>query len=252
MDKINWIIAAAGNDAVRTRQADGLTCLHLCTQLRTDGSFGLLSYPHGAGGDYLGITDGGGIPRSCRAFAGAAVDAAKSRGCIGLMADFERPILQDTAAALDEAAQDAGLTLLVPLTLAEAAPHAIVIADTAISGGGLVQRFESLAERFGRHRLAAQLVRSCADFPLPCAHPNGTPLTQSEFDALLERTHSSVFFSRELCAKYFTYTQNNQAHFVLFDDADTLLYKSRLLAGRGITTMLAVFPEAEQMGLLSP
>ena len=32
----------------------------------------------------------------------------------------------------------------------------------------------------------------------------------------------SVFFSHELCAKYFTYQRDGRAHFVLFDDADTI------------------------------
>ena len=37
-----------------------------------------------------------------------------------------------------------------------------------------------------------------------------------------------MFFSHELCAKYFTYQQDGQAHFVLFDDADTIRCKLNL------------------------
>lgn len=247
---INWIIAAAGKDASLTRAAQ-FTCLHLCTRLQTDGSFAPLSYPATAAGDYLGITDGGGIPRSPNAFAAAAVSAAKSRRFCGIMADLERPILQQTVSALDTAAYAAGLQLLIPLALAQAAPHAIIIADTAISGGSLLHRFDSLAARYGRERLAAQLICSCADFPLPCSVPNGTALSPSEFDALREETHASLFFSKELCAKYFTYSKNDQAHFVLFDDSDTLQYKAEQLFHCGIETMLVVFPDARRMGLFS-
>lgn len=249
-NSINWIIAAVGRDASRTRAAQ-LTCLHLCTRLQTDGSFAPLSYPAQANGDYLGITDGGGIPRSPTAFAAAAVNAAKSRQFRGIMADLERPILQQTVSALDDAAHAAGLQLLVPLVLAQAAPHAIIVADTAVSGGSLVHRFDELAARYGRERLAAQLVCSCADFPLPCSVPNGTELSEAEFDALRHETRASAFFSKDLCAKYFTYTQNDQAHFVLFDDGDTLQYKADQLSRHGIQTMLAVFPDAQRMGLLS-
>ncbi|HIV68296.1 MAG TPA: hypothetical protein IAA32_05450 [Candidatus Butyricicoccus stercorigallinarum] len=250
-NRTDWIIAAAGADALRTREA-GLTCLHLCTQLSLEGRFVPLAHPVSARGDYLGITDSGGVPRGCELFAAEAVAAARARGCAGIMADFERPLLQALIAALDREAQRAGLPLLVPLPLAEYAPHACAIADTAISGGSLEERFSDLLRRFGRGRIAAQLVCSCADFPLPCANPSGTPLSPEAFDRLLRRTGSTVFFSRELCAKYFTYSDGAQAHFVLFDDADTLRAKARLLHRLGVSRLLAVYPDARRMGLLTP
>ncbi|MDO4173488.1 MAG: hypothetical protein Q4D42_01875, partial [Eubacteriales bacterium] len=122
--------------------------------------------------------------------------------------------------------------------------------DTAVSGGSLEDRFSELLERFGPDKLAAQLVCSCADFPLPCANPEGTALTQEEFHTLLGSTGATVFFSRELCAKYFTYSSGDQAHFVLFDDADTLQAKVRLLTRLGVSRLLAIYPDAKQMGLL--
>lgn len=250
-NRTNWIIAAAGIDAVRTREA-GLTCLHLCTQLSLEGRFVPLAHPASARGDFLGITDSGGVPRGCDLFAAEAISAAQERGCAGIMADFERPLLQELTAALDREAHRAGLPLLIPLPLAEYAPNACAIADTAISGGSLEGRFSELLRRFGRGRIAAQLVCSCADFPLPCANPNGTPLSPEEFQKLLHRTSSTVFFSRELCAKYFTYSDGDHAHFVLFDDADTLRTKARLLRGLGVSRLLAVYPDACRMGLLTP
>ncbi len=247
--KINWIIAASSTDAVRTRSC-GFPCLQLCAQLSTEGTFAVLSQPPSSRGDYLGIIDSSGVPRGCTAFASRAVDTATHRGCIGIMADFERPLLQELTSALDAAAHRASLRFLIPLPLAEYAPHACVIADTAISGGSLEERFSSLLERFGADRLAAQLTQVCADFPLPCSNPNGTPLTNEQFHSLLHTTGSSVFFSRELCAKYFTYTAHDQAHFVLFDDADTLRAKARILSRVGVTTLLAVYPDAQKLNLL--
>ena len=245
----NWIIAAAGTDAVRTRQA-GLSCLHLCTQLSCDGRFAPLSHPVRAQGDFLGIADSGGIPKQCAIFASQAVDTARSRKCRGILADFERPLLQDLTAALDDACHKAQLQFLIPLSLAEYAPHACIVADTAISGGSLDGRFSELIDRFGRERLAAQLVRSHADFPLPCSNPSGTPLDAASVQTLLHQTGSTVFFSRELCAKYFTYSRENHAHFVLFDDVDTLRTKARVLRRLGISRLIAVYPDACEMGLL--
>lgn len=248
--KKDWIIAAAGVDAVRTREA-GFTCLHLCARLSNEGNFTLLSHPSSSRGDYLGIADSGGIPRKCAAFAFDAVSAAQSRGCAGIMADFERPLLHELVTALDAEAHRCGLKFLIPLPLAEYAPHAAVIADTAISGGSLETRFSDLAARFGKDRIAAQLVCSCSDFPLPCASPDGTPLSEQQFRTLLRRTGSSVFFSRDLCAKYFTYSADEQAHFVLFDDADTLRTKARILRGMGMQQLLIVYPDAVKIGLLT-
>ena len=165
------------------------------------------------------------------------------------MADFERPLLQELTACLNRETQQQNLTLFVPLPLADYAPHAQVIADTVISGGSLEEYFSNLLSRFGEHRLAAQLTCTCMDFPLPCASPSGTVLTAKQFQALRTATGSAVFFSRELCAKYFTYTKDDQAHFVLFDDADTLQAKAQLLTRLGVQYLLVVYPDAKAMGL---
>ena len=89
------------------------------------------------------------------------------------------------------------------------------------------------------------------DFTLPAASPNGKTLTPTERENLLARTGSQTFFSRELCAKYFTYTDSDgRAHFVLYDDASTLEAKLAQLAGCGVQTVFALFPDAA--GLLKP
>ena len=64
----------------------------------------------------------------------------------------------------------------------------------------------------------------------------------------------SVFFSGELCARYFTYmNREGGAHFVLFDDGDTLRRKMEVARRAGIHTFLAAWPEVadcvEQLGL---
>ncbi|MDO4175320.1 MAG: hypothetical protein Q4D42_11205, partial [Eubacteriales bacterium] len=128
----NWIIAAAGTDAVHAREA-GFTCLHLCSRLSEEGAFSLLAHPASSRGDFLGIADSNGVPKKCQSFAFDAVSAAEARSCAGIMADFERPLLQELAGALDRETQRSGLQLLIPLSLAEYAPHACAIADTAVS-----------------------------------------------------------------------------------------------------------------------
>ena len=63
-----------------------------------------------------------------------------------------------------------------------------------------------------------------------------------------------MFFSNDLCARYFTYmSRENGAHFVLFDDGDTLRRKMDVARQAGVHTFLAPWSEAgehaAQLGL---
>lgn len=242
------LIAAAGRDAEAVRRA-GLQCLHLCAALSKNGQFSVLSHPLCAAGDLLGIVDQGGIPSSPSAFAASACRLARTRRFTGIMIDFQRDELADCAAALDEQTSHSGLSLWVPLKLALHTPHAVCIAETAVSGGSLTAYFSEQSEQYGG-RIAAQLVRTCARFSIPSRSVCGTPLTLEQAMQLREETGSSIFFSRELCAKYFTYMQQGCAYFVLFDDDDTMRKKQDLLSTAGISRQLLLYPDAVSLGLL--
>lgn len=245
------VIAAAGIDAQTVRSAK-LTCLHLCAALTPSGFFTVLRHPLSATGDFLGIIDQGGIIRSPEIFAASACSLAQSRGCRGILADFQRPALAETVSALDQCAVRLHLSCTIPLALISYAPNSCCLVDTAISGGSLERRLTQLIEQYGKHRLVIQLVRSCAGFSIPCADANGTPLLPSDVDLLCQTYDTVPFFSRELCAKYFTYTDNGQPHFVLFDDRETLHAKRELLHALGLEQQILVFPDAALLGLLSP
>lgn len=104
-----------------------------------------------------------------------------------------------------------------------AASGAIPLICTAISGGNFVQRLQEAAA--GRDRaggLALDVQRLRMDFTLPAQSGEGRPLSGRELQDLLDRESPSVFFSQDLCARYFTYARDGETHFVLFDDADTL------------------------------
>ena len=112
---------------------------------------------------------------------------------------------------------------------------------------------ESL-ERFGESRVALALEKRAEDFYLPSPTGSGQPLNEQELEALRERLRPSVFFSGELCARYFTYmSRDNGAHFVLFDDGDTLARKLDVARGLNIRTFLApwaeVSPYAARLGI---
>ena len=64
---------------------------------------------------------------------------------------------------------------------------------------------------------------------------------------LLDRESPSVFFSQDLCARYFTYARDGETHFVLFDDADTLSQKLRTGGNMGFAAAFLMYPEVQDL-----
>ena len=183
--------------------------------------------------------------------AAAALRECGRRGYGGIVLDWDGPVRGDLlplARTLDALTRKNRLTLCVPEGYAAAAESAAVPVCTALSGGNLTQRLRQAVSARGAGRLALDLERLRMDFPLPCPSGEGRPLTESEFSTLMEREKPAVFFSADLCARYFTYTHEGKTHFVLFDDADTLLQKLR--AGRALGAQTAFFQYPEVSDLL--
>ena len=64
-----------------------------------------------------------------------------------------------------------------------------------------------------------------------------------EKEELLEQEQPAVFFSEDLCARYFTYRRENETRFVLFDDAETISRKLRLGAELGFSAAFLLWAE---------
>ena len=78
-------------------------------------------------------------------------------------------------------------------------------------------------------------------------------MTEEDFRRLTERERPSVFFSQDLCARYFTYSREGETHFVLFDDADTLSQKLRIGNAMGFSAAFLMWPEVKDVaGKLFP
>ena len=172
-----------------------------------------------------------------------------ARSFSGAVLDFEgrTPPLEQMASQLDGIFARRGWSLFVPEPYGHCAPHARVLIPSALSGGSLSLRLEEAVERFGRNRVALSLQRTAEDFFLPSPSGSGVSLTREELRERLDRFRPSVFFSRELCARYFTYmSRESGAHFVLFDDGDTLCRKLEVARRAGIHTFLAPWAEVEE------
>lgn len=244
----NLILVCAGADSGSAVQ-HGLPILQLCLGVGAGGSIRRLNIPAQLEGCYLGVSDlgiDGKIPGFC---AEALVYEAQKNKTRGIFADLEgtnratRGLLAD----LDRQMQKAGLPLFVPQCQAEVTAHAWLVTETAISGGSLDEYIGELQNAYPG-RIAATLRPVSADFRLPAEDSEGRPVTAEERNRLRESVGAQSFFSRELCAKYFTYMDDQQVgHFVLYDDESTMEAKLIRLAELGVHHVFALYPDVAGM-----
>lgn len=166
---------------------------------------------------------------------------------LGVFADFERMshISASILREFDRVLHENGIPLYVPIACADVVQHAIITFETSISGGSLSQYIEQLQQTYGEKRLASFIRPVSNDFMVPSDSPDGKPILKAEREDLLRTWGAEPYFSKELCAKYFTYTDAmGEAHFVLFDDGITMLAKLSLLAGFHIDTVFILDQDA--------
>lgn len=173
------------------------------------------------------------------------------RNYAGVLLDFEEAPRRDRRAfiaALAPALSASRRTLYLPEGYAGDVPGAVSLLCTAVSGGAFSQYLQdAVTQAGGAGRLALDVQRLRMDFRLPARSGEGEPLTGEALEALMERESPAVFFSQDLCARYFTYSRDGEAHFVLFDDADTLNQKLRLGAGMGFCAAFFMWPEVRDI-----
>ena len=192
-----------------------------------------------------------------QALCAAVLRECGRRGYTGVLLDFEQPPRRDRiqfAQALSQQLRAGQRRLYLPERYADNVPGAIPLICTALSGGNFRQRLQEAAEaRGGAGQLGLDMERLRMDFCLPARTGQGEPLSAAAFRALTEEYSPTVFFSQELCARYFTYTRDGTAHFVLFDDAETLRQKLKTGAAMGFSAAFFMWPEvrdiAGQLGL---
>lgn len=186
-----------------------------------------------------------------QALCAAVLRECGRRGYNGVLLDFEERPRRDRLAFVEQLGRtlSAGRrALYLPEEYARATPVGIPLLCTAISGGSFTQRLqEAAAAQGGAARLALDVQRLRMDFRLPARSGEGEPLSPEEFSRLMEREQPAVFFSRDLCARYFTYGREGETHFVLFDDADTLAQKLRTGNAMGFAAAFLMWPEVRDI-----
>ena len=201
-------------------------------------------------GDFMSIGDReAGAVNSPEALCGAVVRECLRRGYQAVVLDFEtgpRDDLRAFAGLLEARLRENRRKLYVPETYIDAAPEAVELVCTAVSGGNFQEYLEEILQRRGGgERIALDVQRLRMDFRLPAPTGEGVPLDPDAFETL--REGKAVYFSPDLCARYFTCTRDGQAHFVLFDDADTIRHKLRIGEAYGIETAFLQWPEVRDI-----
>ena len=221
----------------------GLPIAHAAYRIASGGRLAALALPPEVRGGLLLVTGTDcPAPPQPEALARDILRQCLQRDYSGVVLE---PVLTAAAVtALESLCRRYSRTLYVPERCGGEMPDARAVVSTALSGGTLRRRLEEVCRRFGPRRIALDLACVRADFSLPAPYGDGTALTARQLAALREQR--PVFFSPELCARYFTYGQGGMTHFVLFDDADTLRRKMALAAELGIQTGFLTLPEAAE------
>jgi hypothetical protein len=204
---------------------------------------GLMVVSGESGGDFQG-GDAAGL---CREI----LRECQARHFSGVILDLSPPLaepLPRAVALLAHQLARGGLACYLPEDCAGYADSAHLMVSSALSGGTLETRLGEAVARFGPGRVVLALERGAEDFFLPAPRGAGRPLSRAELRGRMDELAPAVFFSREFCAHYFTYTDGgNGAHFVLFDDLGSLTRKLALAEGLGIRRFFFSYEQVEDL-----
>ena len=240
------IILAAPKESIEQAARTGLPVAHITYKIgRGYHLYRAQGAPRYAGGvmalDTSGYTGGGPLSELVDEIS-AVCEAAGFTGVV--ISPGERLGLGQAALAarLASIRGEAGLTVYVPQEMAEIVPGAVVLVQTALSGGSLARHLMEAAARYGAENVALEIARVRMDFTVPAKTGTGRELKREELEALLDTYRPKIHYSEDLCASYFIYRKGRQTHFVLFDNAATIRRKLAHAARAGIQTAFLFYP----------
>ena len=125
-----------------------------------------------------------------------------------------------------------------------------VIVSSTLVGGNLREKLQDAASRYGAQRILLDLERTCRDYLLPSPGGSGQCLTRETFCRV--SAGCTRYYSPEQCARYFTYRNGAQSHYIVYDDGDTLRKKLSLAQELGISKALVIYQEVEDIWPIFP
>lgn len=232
-------------DGLRLQQAMACTAqlAHMSYRIGPDGALLASPLPDSLRGGLLMLSDEGGTyPDEPEGLCRQLVHECMRRRYAGVILDAAPP--EAFCRTLDALLTRQERQLYLPEAAAAFAPHGTAVVCTAVTSGSLEERLAAAAEKWGPERLALDLQRMMTDYPLT-AGGDAVPLTPAQLHALAEGR--ATYFSRPLCARYFTYRTESSSRFVLFDDVQTLRSKINTAESLGIRRGFFMLPEVEDL-----
>lgn len=177
----------------------------------------------------------------------------EQRGFMGVCCFFGgngRGPLSEVAKQLDLLCHQKRIPLYLPESYGSVCEYGKILVSSALSGGTLEDRFATAKNCWGDGRVVMDVDFVSEDFLLPAPKGSGEKLTQREISQLIVRENASVFFSKELCARYFTYqNRENTLRFVLFDDVGTLKEKIKEAKQWNLPAVVANYRQLKEFPL---
>ena len=236
---------------LRQVQSLGLPLGHMAYRIGKEGSLLRCDIPINLRGGVMVLSDTEYSGGDCVFLLQQILRECSARGFDGILCDFDlppAPPLEQLISRLGEQCARRGWKLFVPLSYAGTSSRTQLLVPSSLSGGSLEVRLQELGQQFGLSRLVLAIDRMAEDFFLPAPSGSGTPLSREELRRRIEQRQPSVFFSRELCAHYFTYmSRETGAHFVLYDDSASIRHKFALAHRLGIGEAVLAYPQVDDL-----
>lgn len=243
------VIVCAGKDTLKA-SSYCFQLLQLCIGVGKGMSLRRLYLPAKTSNDILGLSDIGISEGNISICVDSIVYEVRKYGFKAVFADFEHlesEVVSEFLSKLDDRLNKEKIKFFVPICNEFSVKYAVLVTQSALSGGNLEEYISSLLEKYP-NRIAVSIRPICTDFALPSKDSEGTPISDEERMERIKKYDSGVFFSSDLCAKYFTYMDENEnGHFVIFDDDSTISAKIQRLNALDIDKIFALYPHVQNL-----
>lgn len=171
------------------------------------------------------------------------------RGFNGVVCDFEHrasPPLQRFITEGAEYLTNLGITIYIHGEYSTTAPRAKVLVSTAITGGSFQESMQQAINKYGENCVVF-FEPLCFDFSMSSPGGDTKFLTQEKLSQLIYEQNAVTYFSRELCATYFTYRDaHKRSKFVVYDDDRSIIKKLSVSISLGYAEAFILYDDAKR------
>ena len=215
---------------IPSSECNSASCVHLIYKINEKGVLQRAPIYSSSKRSLMGIYDYGGLSLcNTDVLIRDIMVEINRRNYLGVLLDFaDDPSIYDVIQRIDYSLSQRHILHFLPVSMAQLSKDAKLIIPSSISGGSFIEMIEFYAEKYPPSRLCMEIVRSRNRFKMPSYKPEGEFLSNDDFAKLTAQFSPSMFFSSDLACKYFTYRDNDETFFVLYDDAETAVHKIRI------------------------